>query len=75
MGPESQARTDSWVQWGILILTIIAALWNLSGRLSAIEQQLRDDATFHDSESFRLQQLENRFDAYVIGKPLNNVGH
>lgn len=57
----TQHRWDAWAQWAGIILLLLAAGWNLSGRLSRIEQQLADDAEYHKQETVRIEQLERDF--------------
>lgn len=72
---EAPRRLDAWVQWALLIITIVGALWNLSARLASIEQQLHDDSQFHADETTRLEKLEEQVNRGVYIAPYANVAH
>jgi dsRNA-specific ribonuclease len=67
-------RTDSWVQWAGVILAIAGAVWNTSGRLSRIEQELRDDAHFRMEETQRVNDLEKQFQDWLQNQAARRVG-
>lgn len=56
-------RSDSWVQWALLLLTILTGVWSLGGRLASIEQQLKDNLAWQDIQAQRIANLEQE----VIG--------
>jgi hypothetical protein len=70
---DTPRRLDAWVQWALLIITIVGALWNLSARLASIEQQLHDDAGFHADESQRVEKLEEEFNTRMFVAPYTHV--
>jgi hypothetical protein len=70
---DTARRADAWVQWALLIITIIGALWNLSARLATIEQQLHDDAIYHSDEAQRVQKLEEEFNSRMYLTPYQHV--
>lgn len=72
---DTPHRLDLWVQWALLVLTIVGALWNLSGRLARIEQQLHDDATFHVEETGRIENLEREMAEHAGTRPYKSVVH
>jgi len=51
-------RTDAWIQWAILLLTILGGVWTMGGRLAAIDQRLKDNADLFDIQSKRISNLE-----------------
>ena len=71
--PDAPRRVDSWIQWVLLLATIAGSLWSLSGRLSAIEQELRDDGEYHDQETKRLEKLEDEFTKQLFRLPDNHA--
>lgn len=70
---DNPRRLDAWVQWALLIITIVGALWNLSARLASIEQQLHDDATFHADETQRVEKLEEELNQRLFLTPYSHV--
>lgn len=52
-------RSDAWVQWAVLLLTILGAVWTMGGRLARIEQSLKDNGTQVDAQQQEIVRLQD----------------
>ncbi len=55
---DSPNRMDSWVQWAVILLAILGAVWNIGGQLGEIRQELKDTATLQDVQAHQIGNLE-----------------
>lgn len=65
---DTPRRSDTWIQWALVLLVLLGAFWNLSGRLARIEQAMTDDASFHNEETQRILRLEQDLLAHGLYK-------
>lgn len=57
------SRAEVWVAAAAVLLTVIGAIWSLSGRIARVEQRLDDQMSVMQDQSNRMQTLEHEIEA------------
>ncbi len=55
---EIPTRGDTWIQWALLLLTILSAMWYGGSQLGAINQELYDIRAWQQLQTQRVDALE-----------------
>lgn len=61
---DTPRRSDFWIQFALMLFSVIGAVWYISGRITAIEVTLNQ--VVNDNQAFRqeIQDLQNHVDGY-----------
>jgi len=64
---ETTQRVEAWSQFILVVLTLLGALWFLSGRLSSIDQWEQNADTQRGEMQRQLDRMEQRLDGALDG--------
>ena len=66
-------RAQTYIQWAFLLISLAAALWTHSGRISKLEQWVADHEIFARDESRRIDNLEKALKDRALNVPRGHV--